>query len=623
MKSLIVFLRYLLEESGRWCHVSTANDYKYIVGRVKEEGLSFLTISLPAYAKDLEKGLEQGKVDSSFFEGFSHKGVIPRFLGGMLSLIFDPSDGSLLDEPSTDAIRAIRQITLMFAKINLECTEERIKAAFAAFVKCEQDVRSTDRAIENGSLSYKEDFIRVSTLLFGDVFTQLDHMVYAGRYGDPKGHLRLLPKHGSGSTAEKLLGNKKYSQLEWTSRLEEIFPFGENVSSSWSSFLEVSNQLNILEPGAERPVRVIAVPKTQKTPRMIAIEPTCMQYMQQALLEAITDCVDRDDILTHFISTRSQEPNQRLAQAGSLDGELATLDLSEASDRVSYQQVRWLLSNHPNLMAGVDACRSRKADVLGHGVIRLAKFASMGSALCFPFEAMVFLTCVFMGIEDGLNRPLERRDLISFRGKVRVYGDDIIVPTRCVSSVIANLHLYGAKVNQRKSFWNGKFRESCGKEYYDGVDVSITRVRTFLPSSRKNAEEIISTVSLRNQLFDRGYDTTVQYLDQLLEGFIPFPFVGRESPVLGRYSHDGHINVDKWDSVLQRPLVKGVVVHAKLPRNSADGWPALTKYFLTRGRDSIRGAAETRDLPVSDREHLLYSGRPVSVDIKTRLASSV
>jgi len=130
---------------------------------------------------------------------------------------------------------------------------------------------------------------------------------------------------------------------------------------------------------------VIAVPKTMKTPRIIAVEPTAMQYMQQAISDNLVSNLEgRHFPYKWMIGFERQEPNQQMAKEGSLHGELATLDLSEASDRVSNQHVRRLTKGFPRVTEGIQACRSRKADVPGHGVIRLAKFASMGSALTFP-----------------------------------------------------------------------------------------------------------------------------------------------------------------------------------------------------------------------------------------------
>ncbi len=598
MKSLMFLLQEVLEESGTWCHTSTALDLKTIRSRIEHEGISFLTITLPNFGKDFEKSLDQGYVSHDQFKGFAFTGGLPRFLGGFLDLVFDRIGGRLLNVPSIDAIRCIRQITLMFAKVALECSDERVKAAIDKYVQCEKEVRIADKSFSG---SRKDDFERISTVLWSNLFTYVDRCVYDGK---------IVPKHGPGSTADKLLGNRKYNQSEWTTRLEEIFPHGEYLTSSWSLFLSELSHVTLLEPGAERPVKVITVPKTLKTPRIIAVEPTCMQYMQQGILEAMVEGIEQDDICSNLIRFDDQTPNQILASEGSKFGTLATLDLSEASDRVSNQHVRSLLRNHSHFMRAVDATRSRKADVPGHGVLRLAKFASMGSALCFPFEAIVFTTVIFMGIEKVLNRHITKKDVKSFFGKVRVYGDDIIVPVEYVSSVIDELENFGFRVNVNKSFWTGKFRESCGKDYYDGHDVSVVKVRQLIPTSRRHVPEIISTVSLRNQLYLIGYWRTVKYLDHCIEGLIPFPAVLNTSPALGKTSFLG-FETQRISPTLQKPLVKAAVVFSTLPSSQLDGYGALMKFFLKRG-----------EMPFADRRHLERAGRPVSVDIKHRWTSS-
>jgi len=596
LKSLLLLFQDILFEIEDRCHTRSAlRDLKTVTKRVENEGLSFLTITLPTFAKDLEKGLEQGFVDRNLFSGFTFQAGTPQLFGGFLDLIFDRCDGRLLDNPNVDAIRGLRQLTLMFSKIKLRCAPERELNAIRKYIQCEEEVRASDRSFE----AHKADFERIGAMLFSQVFTEIDREVYYGN---------IRPKHGSGSTADRLRGNSKYLQVEWTSRLEKTFPMSENVFHSYSAYLAKYDQLSILEPGEERPVKVVLVPKTLKTPRVIAMEPTCMQYMQQALLETIVEKLERDDILSNLISWKSQIPNQDLALLGSQFGDLATLDMSEASDRVSNQHVRSLLHRFPSFLEGVDATRSRKADVPGFGVLRLAKFASMGSALCFPFEAMVFLTVIFLGIERKLNLPLTRKTIKGLVGKVRVYGDDIIVPTDFVDSVIATLEDFGLKVNSNKSFWKGKFRESCGKDYYNGDDVSVVRLRSLFPTSRKDTSEIVSTVEFRNHLYKAGYWTAVRRLDQWIEELIPFPAVLTESQGLGRFSFLGH-SEERWHPTLHHPLVKAGVIKVKLPKSdiSDEGNAALTKFFLKRG-----------DLPFADREHLVYSGRPVTIDINYR-----
>jgi len=599
LKSLTILVQQVLEESGTWCHTSTAMDLKTINGRVEDEGVSFLTITLPNFGKDFEKSLDQGFVARNLFQGFSWKGGLPRFLGGFLELVFDRDSGRLLQHPSIDAIRAVRQITLMCGKVELECADWRIKSAFDKYVATEQEVKDADK---NFHSDRKDQFGRIASMLFGRVLSKVDSDIYYGK---------IVPKHGSGSTADGIKGNLKYQQTVWTDRLEEYFPMGEYLTSSWGLFLDNSESFTSLSPGSEIPAKVISVPKTLKTPRLIAMEPTAMQYAQQGLLESIVEAIEADDIAKNLISWKAQTPNQELASRGSRNGDLATLDLSEASDRVSNQHVRHLLRNHSHFAGAVDASRSRKADVDGHGVLRLAKFASMGSALCFPFEAIVFCTVLFIGIENELGRTLTMRDVKSLIGRVRVYGDDIIIPVEYVSSAVSELEAFGFKVNTNKSFWTGKFRESCGKDYYDGHDVSVTRVRALLPEQQKSVSEIISTVSLRNQLYYAGYWNTVEWLDKKIERLIPFPYVLPTSPALGRWSFLGH-ETEKFHPTLHKPLVRAAVVSAKLPKSNLEGYAALMKFFLKRG-----------DLPIADRKHLEQAGRPVSVDIKHRWTSAI
>jgi hypothetical protein len=596
MKSHVVLLGKVLEDSGTWCCTSTTLDLKTIKSRVKHEGFSFLTITLPTFAKDFERGLELGKVDSTLFLSFKKRGCLPAFLQGFTSQVFDRGTGVLLDDYSIFAIQAVRQICYLFHKLELPCSDTREQQAMLDFIKCDKQVSEWNHS--DHSL-IREDFRRVSTRLFRDVFYRIEQDVLCGR---------IVPKHGPGATADRTKANAKYDYRIWTNRLEELFPAGEFLYPSWSHFLEAESDglgPTWLEPGAEIPVRVISVPKTLKTPRIIAIEPTHMQYVQQGLHEKFVSYLEGSDSLSSYIGFTDQEPNRILACQGSVALDLATLDLSEASDRVSNQHVSDLFSRHPILADAVFACRSPKADVPGHGIHSLAKFASMGSALTFPLEAMVFLTIIFIGIERELNTQLTPKLINELKGQVRVYGDDIIIPVRFVHSVIDALEDFGLRVNRHKSFWIGKFRESCGGDYYDGIDVNTVKVRHNLPTSRRHVTEIRATVALRNQLYFAGYWTTAAYLDGLLRRLIPFPTVHPFSPGYGRHTLLDY-EVQRECKHLQRPLVKAYVDADQIPKSNLENSGALLKYFLKRGDEPL------------DKKHLERAGRPESSNIKLR-----
>jgi len=636
MKSLMSLWSSAADDLAARCCTSATRDSKTIACRAENEGLWFLAVVLADFGKVTQKWLDQGRVGSRHDlplwkwgkSSPDHVGC-PRFLGGFLELIFDPCSGLVLDEPNIEAIYAVRQLTLMFSKIALPAAPQQrggsVKTvrsdleskAMSGFVQCEQEVRATDRRLRPHDI---EAFCRMSDMLFGSVFAAVDREVY---------NHSLHPRHGPGATADRLTSNGKYDQRIWPTRLERILPFGEYALPSWSYYSEM-DKVNFLEPGAEIPVRVISVPKTLKSPRIIAIEPTAMQYMQQGILRSLLNALQKDSILRRVIGFDDQEPNRQMAMAGSLSRELATLDLSDASDRVSNQLVRAMLRNHPHMLEAVDATRSRRADVPGHGVIRLSKFASMGSALCFPFEAMVFTTLIFMGISSELTMSLSEKDVVRrFSRQVRVFGDDLIVPSRHVLSVVQRLEHFGAQVNLSKSFWSGRFRESRGREYYAGNDVSIVKVRQVLPTQRQDASLVISAVALRNQFYQAGLWGACRYLDDYLGKLLKyFPNVTPESRLLGRECFLGYDN-QRTHPYLHSPLAKGYYVKAELPRDHLEGPGALLKCFIMsearnkaetfppeRGRDARHGW-----MPPADEKHLERSGRPKHVDIKLGWAS--
>jgi len=541
--------------------------------------------------------------------------------------VFDPGSGVLLNEPDIEAIFALRQLTLMFSKIALPkqperaanpsihhmvVSKDRERRAMSDFIQCEQDVRAADARLDP---DYIRDFKRMSAMLFGDVFSKVDRDIYWGR---------TVPKHGPGTVADRLSSNAKWDQRTWTARLGRVYDPSSFLMPNLR-YVDSVEELNVLEPGSEIPVKVITVPKTLKTPRVIAIEPAVMQYMQQSIKRDLVSAIEEDGFLSRAVGFVDQDPNRVMACAGSHSGELATLDLSEASDRVSNQHVLAMLEDWPHLSEAVQATRSRKADVPGHGVIRLAKFASMGSALCFPIEAIVFLTVVCLGIERESSTLLSREELIKlYHDRVRVFGDDLIVPREHVLSVVDELQTFGFVVNIGKSYWTGRFRESCGREYYDGQDVSIVKVREVLPTRRQDADGVMSAVALRNQLYWAGLWKGAAWMDTYLVKLLKhFPNVAPSSPLQGRESVLGY-QFQRLHPNYHSPLTKGYYVVAKAPRDHLEGPGALLKCLVrTADRGKFFGLTQAKpavplgvDVQSVDEEHLERSGRPERVSIK-------
>jgi len=194
--------------------------------------------------------------------------------------------------------------------------------------------------------------------------------------------------------------------------------------------------------------RVDFVRKNAKTYRAIVTQPTLDGMVQNGIGDLMTS-----RLLRVGLDTSDQSINQRLAMQGSLSGDLATLDLSSASDTIATELIYRLL---PIDWAYMLDC-ARTVDVCLDGeIIRQEKFASMGNGFTFPLETLIFWALA---------------SSVSSNGFASVYGDDIVVPTDSAIRVMRLLEICGFEINTEKSYWTGPFRESCGADYISGIDI--------------------------------------------------------------------------------------------------------------------------------------------------------
>jgi hypothetical protein len=203
--------------------------------------------------------------------------------------------------------------------------------------------------------------------------------------------------------------------------------------------------------------KIITVPKTALVDRTIAIEPTLNGYVQKGI-----DLFMRQKLRRYGIDLSDQSRNQFLAQKGSESkwlNPLCTIDLSAASDSISIELVRELLP--PDWFNLLNRVRSPSFILEGDDLTehRYHKFTSMGNGFCFPLETLIFSALVHSVYEVTKDRGFS------------VYGDDIIVRQSSALLVIELLDYCGFKTNKAKTFLFGPFRESCGADYFEGVNV--------------------------------------------------------------------------------------------------------------------------------------------------------
>ena len=130
---------------------------------------------------------------------------------------------------------------------------------------------------------------------------------------------------------------------------------------------------------------VVLVPKTAKTMRTIAKEPTVNAYLQRGLGRYIRKRLMR----LAGVDLDDQSVNQRLARQGSLTGKLATIDLKSASDTVSTELVKYLLPR--DWFHLLDMVRSKQGLLPGKTEwFYYHKFSSSGNGATFELESLIF-----------------------------------------------------------------------------------------------------------------------------------------------------------------------------------------------------------------------------------------
>ncbi len=210
--------------------------------------------------------------------------------------------------------------------------------------------------------------------------------------------------------------------------------------------------------------RFTTVPKDCTKDRGIAVEPSINVFYQLAIGRKIRSALKRN---VNIDLTHGQDIHRRVAREASTHGCLATLDLSSASDTVCSNLVKLLLPT--DWFELCSSLRSPFTFVEGKWH-RLEKFSSMGNGFTFELETAIFLA-IILAVRNlrSVREPLEA--LVEPGHDVLVYGDDIIIPTDYASDVISALSYCGFQINKEKSFTEGPFRESCGGDYFRGVDV--------------------------------------------------------------------------------------------------------------------------------------------------------
>jgi len=509
---------------------------EYALRRLSQEGIPFLTVTLPRFAKYALRCCDAGEILCTKairceFSCFQWRKRSPVFLLGLLERAVRGCAVSL---------RSIRQFCEYFYKTAFGFSKAQLEKAESDYLDRDESLGlhslCLDR-VERGRKAFLKLFPKLCGHSLKDImeryptgdgpgaFARSGRFAHA--YDVPMEVFKKLPMARIGTCRKSLNG----------------------VSGYFKSYPSSPEKIRLVnEP---KVAELMFVPKDSRGPRTISKEPYFLLKGQKPFGSFLCDQLERES--HNHVNFSDQTINQKLCVTASIDRQMATLDLKDASDRVSVQLVQRLTAHVPLFRFLLKNLRTTHVTTPSGLKHELRKFANMGSNLCFPVLALVVYIAGVLGVDDYYHRGIKHA-----AGKVYVYGDDLIVPSCCVTYVMRSLEDFGLKVNQDKSYYSGNFRESCGADYYHGVSVAPVRLRLsgenlkeptkyrngFIPLKAEpfgkqmltDAAGILQLEKHCREAVDGGLLSLADYYYQKLEGLLgTLPIGSKETSVLCRY----------------------------------------------------------------------------------------
>lgn len=513
-------------------------DESRLLTLIETRGLRFATVDLPSFGKHFDRCLADGHYTPCGLPGFGFSrrgGRGHAFLRGLILRVFD-TDGVLLPNACVFTILALRQLSYAVKKIKIECTETVRDSTIERYIAQEQSLRSpslnwhSDRfdcnanhglyigghgSFRDGDTGQAFALPEPDAAFCGTVHDIADRVFASFGLFCPE---EWRPKHGPGAVADRPIAGYKYNFPTWTDRLESVFPYADLAFANYGEWADTPHSK--LASSEEVPAQMRLAPKTQKAPRIIAKEPTANMWCQQLVRDYLETNVDQC-FLRDVIHFRNQSYNRDGALEASLTSTHWTVDLSDASDRVSLWLVERLLRSNKSLLAALHASRSRILRVPRKGgdvLLKMKKFAPQGSATTFPLQSIIYSIIALASVLYARGWSVSTATLKLAAKEVLVFGDDTIIPADAGERYVEMLTYLGFFVNPSKTYGTGRFRESCGCEAYAGVDVTpayyVTRFTESSPSS------IASVVECSNNFYKKGFWHTAAWLESTLPRWV-------------------------------------------------------------------------------------------------------
>jgi hypothetical protein len=441
------------------------------------------------------------------------------------------------------------QVLVAFKKLEGPYQQSVLDQQLVEFVETDIDIKYIEYDAEPNRA-----ILRHARKTIGSIVNGLDPF-------DPDQAELFLPRPGPGVTNTPTEPHVRFQPHVKYTTLAQVFEYDEwfyppdyppRGRRPWDLRVWKTRRKPLLE-AFEPTSRLEFVPKTFSRARGICIEQLETQFLQQGIKNALYDRIESHPETRGKVNFTDQKINGDLARLGSRDGSLATIDMSSASDRISRKLVSYLFADNQPLLDAMLALSTNTIelpDTINFIVdYPSAKYAPMGSALCFPVMALVHYALIKAIIVLSCLPHSKSR-------QVYVYGDDIIVPAECAQAIYDWLPRFGMKLNEEKSFVRSRFRESCGTHAYNGVEITPSRFKSVIKITSP-MNELVSALQLEAALFKKGFLKTARSIRMAIHK-VPrfragqFPIVGPKSQVLGWIRDTKDAPLDRCCQLRQR-----------------------------------------------------------------------
>lgn len=576
-------------------------DIAYLNKRVSEEGLTFLTVTLPRLGDWLDQYVWGSELER--VEGFKpYDGLFPCFLRPFWIYI-QTSEFKKMTSDSARLYRILRTALLGLKKLNVPTGPDKENEKLSEFLRIEDTMETF--TVPATMFTWKAQFL--TEQLFQHYRVEIE-----------------LPRHGPGAVAGGERHNEKWTWSTLYASVHAHFPYWDYmypVRSATEGRLALEGRMGgrrsrpiqlaanasryrALAREASPTARLLTVPKDSRGPRVISCEPKELMYLQQGAAAHLVSFLEKHPWTKGHVNFDDQSINANLALEASASKAWDTIDLSDASDRVSVELIKFLFPR--GISEKWLALRSTATQFPDGTVVGLQKFAPMGSALCFPVESVVFWLLAVASVWE------QTGNLRLAMSSVYVYGDDIIVASGYTTLVMESLESCFLKVNKTKSFLGAHpFRESCGIEAINGHDVTPLRVKKLPPRRPGDGTAIVAWTKYAENtqyIMPRRSSYQLKVVESLVGAIPRVPF---EQPFLCLVTQDGHWTVEQyndpvWCADLCYYRVRALTIQNRKETSDIDGWHRLQ-------RNLILNCAEGNPTSVVDRSSTQIRRKRVSV----------